>query len=108
MILDVLRTMSMLSAERPRRRNAMNIYWAENYAQRLKKDFEVIWNKAKDTASPDARISMCTAYVNARYAAETPAFRKELEERADREYIQEMEAYKKRDVADGSPEALHQ
>ncbi|KAF9493795.1 hypothetical protein BDN71DRAFT_1432260 [Pleurotus eryngii] len=85
MILEVLRKMSMLSAERPCCRNAMNIYWAENYAQHLRKDFKVIWNKAKGTASPNACISMCTAYVTARYAAKTPVFRKELEERADRD-----------------------
>ncbi|KAF4582634.1 hypothetical protein EYR40_002557 [Pleurotus pulmonarius] len=107
MILEVLQTMSTLSAQRPHRRTPMSIYWAENYAVRLRKDFEVIWNKAKDKASPDARISMCTAYVTARYAAETPAFRKELEERADREYAQALEAYNNRNVVDGSPEALH-
>ncbi|KAJ8689362.1 hypothetical protein PTI98_013387 [Pleurotus ostreatus] len=108
MILEVLQTMSTLSAQRPHRRTPMSIYWAENYAVRLRKDFEVIWNKAKDKASPDARISMCTAYVTARYAAETPAFRKELEERADREYAEALEAYNNRNVVDGSPEALHQ
>ncbi|KAF9491980.1 hypothetical protein BDN71DRAFT_1433587 [Pleurotus eryngii] len=63
----------------------------ENYAVQLRKDFEVIWNKVKDKTSPDAHISMCTAYVTARYAAETPAFRKELEERVDREYTQALE-----------------
>ncbi|KAF7433842.1 hypothetical protein PC9H_005808 [Pleurotus ostreatus] len=105
MVADILNTMSSLTAERPRRRTAMNIYWAENYASRIRDEFRKHWKSANLTASSDVRMSMCAEFVRSKYDDETEEFRKNLEKRADAEYAQAMEDYNKRDALDGSPEA---
>ncbi|KAF4580321.1 hypothetical protein EYR38_003216 [Pleurotus pulmonarius] len=105
MVADLLETMSQLSIERPRRRTAMNIYWAENYGTKIRKEFQQYWKTAKLTAPPDSRMSMCADYVKARYDDETEEYRCALEKRADAEYKQAMDEYNSRDALDGTPEA---
>ncbi|KAF4568036.1 hypothetical protein EYR40_010566 [Pleurotus pulmonarius] len=105
MVADLLSTISMLTAERPRKRTAMNIYWAENYATRIKKEFTKYWQTAKLTMPADARMSMCADYVKSRFEDETEEFRFELQQRADAEYKEKMDEYNKRDVLNGTPEA---
>ncbi|KDQ23971.1 hypothetical protein PLEOSDRAFT_162046 [Pleurotus ostreatus PC15] len=105
MVADLLSTISMLTAERPRKRTAMNIYWAENYATRIKKEFTKYWQTAKLTMPADARMSMCADYVKSRFEDETEEFRVELQQRADAEYKEKMDEYNKRDALNGTPEA---
>ncbi|KAF9490482.1 hypothetical protein BDN71DRAFT_1434647 [Pleurotus eryngii] len=79
MVSELLNTMSRLAAVRPRRRNAMNIYWAENYASSIKKLFDAHWKKVKNTVPAELRMSMCADFVRAKYEDETEEFRKALE-----------------------------
>ncbi|KAG5222595.1 hypothetical protein IMY05_C2487000900 [Salix suchowensis] len=105
MVSELLNTMSRLAAVRPRRRNAMNIYWAENYASSIKKLFDAHWKKVKNTVPAELRMSMCADFVRAKYEDETEEFRKALEVRANTEYTQALDEYNKRDALNGSPEA---
>ncbi|KAF9491964.1 hypothetical protein BDN71DRAFT_1576609 [Pleurotus eryngii] len=105
MVSKLLNTMSRLAAVRPRHRNAMNIYWAENYASSIKKLFDAHWKKVKNTVPTELRMSMCADFVRAKYEDETEEFRKALEVRANTEYTQALDKYNKRDALNGSPEA---
>ncbi|KAF9487649.1 hypothetical protein BDN71DRAFT_1499826 [Pleurotus eryngii] len=105
MVADLLRTMSELTMERPRRRTAMNIYWADNYSSKIRKEFQKYWKTAKLTAPPDSRMSMCADYVKSRYEEETDEYRQTLKKRADTEYKLAMDEYNKRDALDGTPES---
>ncbi|KAF9487182.1 hypothetical protein BDN71DRAFT_1514230, partial [Pleurotus eryngii] len=105
MVADLLETMSQLTIERPRRRMAMNIYWAENYASKIRKEFQQYWKTAKLTAPPDSWMTMCADYVKARYDDETEEYRCALEKRADAEYKQALDEYHNRDTLDGTAEA---
>ncbi|KAF4562992.1 hypothetical protein EYR40_007293 [Pleurotus pulmonarius] len=105
MVAELLNTMSRLAAVRPRRRNAMNLYWAENYATSIKKLFDAHWKKVKSTVPSELRMSMCADFVRAKYEDETEEFRKALELRADAEYTQALDEYNKRDALNGSPES---
>lgn len=108
MVADLLRTMSELTVERPRRRTAMNIYWADNYSSKIRKEFQKYWKTAKLTVPPDSRMSMCADYVKSRYEEETDEYRQTLEKRADAEYKHAMDEYNKRDALDGTPESYAQ
>ncbi|KAF9490830.1 hypothetical protein BDN71DRAFT_1510919 [Pleurotus eryngii] len=83
----------------------MNTYWAENYASKIRKEFQQYWKTAKLTAPPDSRMTMCADYVKARYDDETEEYRCALEKRADAEYKQALDEYHNRDTLDGTAEA---
>ncbi|KAF9488154.1 hypothetical protein BDN71DRAFT_1539626 [Pleurotus eryngii] len=105
MVSELLNTISCLAAVHPRHCNAMNIYWAENYASSIKKLFDAHWKKVKNTVPTELRMSMCADFVRAKYEDETEEFRKALEVRANTEYTQALDEYNKRDALNGSPEA---
>jgi hypothetical protein len=92
----ILRRMQAMSgnAARPRRKTNLAQYSSKYYVSKLKQGFDAVWDNAKETVPPSARISMCQDYVKACWEQESEEVKTEIAAEADTQYEAEMGEYR--------------
>jgi hypothetical protein len=93
------------SANRPRKKSAMNVYTDINKAQ-LNQDFNKRWESVKDTKQSRNRIGTWTEFVKSRWENESPAVRDEVKKQADEENANLLKEWKQKAAFAGTPEDL--
>ncbi|KAG7086218.1 hypothetical protein E1B28_002184 [Marasmius oreades] len=85
------------STSQPRKVSELQFYQREYYAKRVKVEFDTHWETIKDRISSDCRVREMNAFTGRKWANEPEDFKKGLWEVLERNYVEEMEAWKKRE-----------
>jgi hypothetical protein len=96
-ITTVLKRMHALSGITacPHRKSLLAFYSKKYYTLKHKEGFDKYWAGVKSTVPAKSRISMCQQFVKDALEAESAEFKEQLAREADKEYMEEMEAYQR-------------
>ncbi|KAJ7716492.1 hypothetical protein B0H14DRAFT_3522255 [Mycena olivaceomarginata] len=110
-IKSILGTMQTMSGpgSRPRRKPAIQVYSKLHYATRIKPGFDAIWEKAKETLPPGARVAMSQDYVRTCWEKEDDDFREDIENQSKELHQAALQEWKaSRKIPEGSAEEYHE
>ncbi|KAJ7748846.1 hypothetical protein B0H14DRAFT_3513700 [Mycena olivaceomarginata] len=110
-IKSILGTMQTMSGpgSRPRRKPAIQVYSKLHYATRIKPGFDSIWEKAKETLPPGARVAMSQDYVRTCWEKEDDDFREDIENQSKELHQAALQEWKaSRKIPEGSAEEYHE
>lgn len=80
---------------RPHHKSLLAFYSKKYYALKHKEGFDKYWAGVKSTVPARSRVSMCQQFVKDALEAESTEFKEQLAREADKEYTEEMEAYRR-------------
>jgi hypothetical protein len=100
------------NSTRPRRKLNVTVYSGKYYATKLKVDFDMIWENAKETMPPSTRISMCQEsqdYVKSWWEAESEEIKAEFAVEAGTLHVEVLKEYNDCSIIpEGSAQDYHQ
>ncbi|KAL0958401.1 hypothetical protein HGRIS_000542 [Hohenbuehelia grisea] len=86
--------MANITADRPRRDAAIDVYSTKYYDERVKAAFDAEWASIKGTVPDKERIARCKVYTRDCWKKESSEFRAKIEAEIEAKYKAKMEAYR--------------